>query len=192
LSCYERRGLTRTSGQILKERLSDGELPPKEAFYSKLNECGISDEDYAHGHNVWNSFRCKTLRDYHDLYNASDVLLLADIFENFRSVCLQTYKHKLDPAWYYSSPGLSWDAMLKMTEVELELLSDYDMLFIIKKGISGGISMISNRYGKENNKYMGEKFDNEKNLLHALPISMQTTFTVGQCRKNYQSVNLNG
>ena len=79
------------------ERLSDGELPPKEAF-----ECGISDEDYTHAQNVWNSFKCKTFRDYHDLYNVSDVMLLADIFENFRSVCLQTYK--LDPAWYYTSP----------------------------------------------------------------------------------------
>jgi len=132
----------------------------KKLFYSKLYECGISDEDYTHVQNVLNSFKCKTFRDYHDLYNVSDVLLLADIFENFRSVCLQTYK--LDPGWYYTSPSLSWDAMLKMTKVELELLSDYDMLLIIKKGIRGGISMISNRYGKANNKYMGEKFDNEK------------------------------
>jgi len=138
----------------------DGELPPKEAFYSKLNECGISDEDYTHAQNVWNSFKCKTFRDYHDLYNVSDVLLLADIFENFRSVCLQAYK--LDPARYYTSPGLGWDAMLKMTKVELELLSDYDVLLIIKKGIRGGISMISNRYGKATNIYMGEKFHSEK------------------------------
>jgi len=77
------------------ERLSDGERAPK-AFYSKLNECGISDEDYTHAQNVWSSFKCKTFTDYHDLYNVSDVLLLADIFENLRSVCLQT--SKLDPA----------------------------------------------------------------------------------------------
>ena len=68
------------------ERLRTGELPPKEAFYSKLNDCGISDEDYAHAQNVWSAFYCKTFRVYHDLYNVSDVLLLADIFENFRNV----------------------------------------------------------------------------------------------------------
>ena len=78
------------------ERLNETELPPKEAFYSKLNDSGISDEDYEHAKNVWKEFDCKTLRDYHDLYNKSDVLLLADVFENFRDVCMNNYK--LDPA----------------------------------------------------------------------------------------------
>ena len=83
----------------------------KQAFYSKLNECGISDEDYARTQNVWNS---KTM------YNVSDILPVADIFENFISICLQTYK--LDPAWYYTNPGLGLDAMLEMTKIELQLL----------------------------------------------------------------------
>jgi hypothetical protein len=90
----------------------------------------------------------------------TDVLLLADVFENFRDVCTRNYK--LDPAWYYTSPGLAWDAALKMTEVNLELLSDYDMLLMIKQGIRGGVSTISHRYGKANNKYMGEAFDNSQ------------------------------
>ena len=100
------------------------------------------------------------MRDYHDLYNQSDVLLLADVFENFRDVCLKNYN--LDPAWYYTAPGLAWDAALKITRVELELLSDPDMLLMIEQGLRGGVSMISNRHGKANNPYMGEKFVKEE------------------------------
>ena len=90
----------------------------------------------------------------------SDVLILADVFENFRDVCNENYG--LDPAHYYTSPGLAWDAALKMTKIRLELLSDYDMILMIKKGIRGGISMISNRYGVANNKYMGDSCDPSK------------------------------
>ena len=142
------------------DRLSETELPPKSAFYSKLNDSDISDEDYEHAQAVWKEFGFKTLREYHDLYNVSDVLLLADVFENFRDVCMNNYK--LDPAWYFTSPGLAWDAALKLTGIELELLSDYDMILMIKHGIRGGISTISNRYAKANNKYMGEAFDSNK------------------------------
>ena len=142
------------------ERLSESKLPPKEAFYSKLNNSNISDEDYNHAQKVWDVFNCKTLRDYHDLYNKSDVLLLADVFENFRDVCMKNYK--LDPAWYYTSPGLSWDALLKVTKVELELITDYDMLLMLQQGIRGGVSTIAHRYGKSNNKYMGDAFDSSR------------------------------
>ena len=99
----------------------------------------------------------KHLQEYHDLYNETDVLLLADVFENFRDICLNNYK--LDPAHYFTALSLFWDACLKMTAVKLELLTDIDMLLMIEKGIRGGISMISNRYGKSNNKYMGNKFN---------------------------------
>jgi hypothetical protein len=139
------------------EKLSETSLPPKGKFYSRLNDEDISDDDYEHAHAVWKEFGCETFKDYHMLYNKSDVLQLADVFENFRNVCMNNYK--LDPAWYYTSPGLAWDAALKMTRVNLELLNNIDMLLMIENGIRGGISTISHRYSKANNKYMGDKYD---------------------------------
>ena len=133
-------------------RLSSTSLPPKEAFHSILNHSDITEEDYKHAQNVWETFNMKTMRDYHDLYLKSDVLLLSDVIENFRDVCLDNYH--LDPMFYYTAPGLAWDACLKITKIELELLTDYDMLMMIEKGIRGGVSMISTRYGKANNPYM--------------------------------------
>ncbi|XP_068720593.1 uncharacterized protein [Montipora capricornis] len=127
-------------------------LPPKEEFYSILNDEHITDDLYKHAQNVWNTFNLKNMGEYHDLYLKSDILLLADVFENFRKTCLQYYK--LDPCHYFTSPGLSWDAMLKMTDIKLELMTDIDMFQFIEKGMRGGISYIANRYGKSNNKYM--------------------------------------
>ena len=142
------------------EKLKETALPPKEAFYSRLNDGGISDEDYAHAQNVWKTFKMEYFKDYHELYNKVDVLLLADVFENFRDICVTNYE--LDPAHYYTAPGLAWDAALKVTDVSLKLLSDIDMLLMYEKGIRGGVSMISNRYAKANNKYMGDKFNSNE------------------------------
>ena len=151
LSLVMRKGVYPYEYMDSLERLKETQLPPRETFYSRLNDEGISDEDYAHARKVWKTFEMKTLQDYHD------VLLLADVFENFRDICIKNYK--LDPAHYYTAPGLAWDAALKITEVELELLSDIDMLLMVEEGTRGGVSMISNRYGKSNNKYMGDKFN---------------------------------
>ncbi|XP_068756169.1 uncharacterized protein [Montipora capricornis] len=129
----------------------NGKLPPKEKFYSILNDEHISDKDYKHAQNVWNTFSFKNMGEYMT-YLKSDILLLADVFENFRQTCLQYYK--LHPCHYFTSPGLSWDAMLKMTDIKLELMVDIDMFQFIEKGMRGGISYIANRYGKANNKYM--------------------------------------
>ena len=131
------------------ERFHEAQLPEKEKFYSSLSGKGITDEEYGHAKKVWGTFGCRNLGDYHDLYVATDTLLLADMFENFRKVCLE--KYGLDPAHYYSAPGLSWDALLKKTGVELELLTDLDMHLFIERGMRGGISMASKRYAKANN-----------------------------------------
>ena len=163
------------------ERFKETMLPLKESFYSSLSDEHISDEDYEHAKKVWDAFEMKSLEDYHELYNKTDVLLLADVFENFRGICSLNYG--LDPAHYYTSPGLAWDACLKMTEVKLDLLSDVDMLLMIEKGIRGGISMVSKRFARANNTYMGKKFDREKvsryiqyldaNNLYGMAMSMK-------------------
>ena len=139
------------------KKFSEETLPAKEKFFSKLNDCGVSDEDFDHAQRIWKEFGMKNLGEYHDLYLKSDVLLLTDVFEEFRNVCLENYS--LDPAWYYTSPGLSWDALLKHSKIKLELLTDQDILLLFEKGIRGGISMIPNRFGKANNKFMGDTFD---------------------------------
>ena len=140
-----------------EERFKETKLPPKEAFYSRLSGKGITKGDYKHALNVWNVFNMKTFKDYHELYNETDVLLLADVFESFRDLCLKIYS--LDPAHYFTAPGLAWDACLKITKVVLELLSNPDMLLMFERCIRGGISMVSNRYGKANNKYMKGGFN---------------------------------
>ena len=105
-------------------------LPPKEAFYSKLNMSGVSDQDYEHTHRVWSEFRINNLREYHNLYLRTDVILLANIFKAFRKVCLDNYG--LNPAHFYMASGLAWRACLKKTRISLELLLDPDMLLTLK------------------------------------------------------------
>ena len=134
------------------DRFNKTKLPEKQDFYSIVNNEHISDEQYQHAQTVWNTFKLRNMGDYHNLYLLSDVLLLADVFENFRKVCLQYYK--LDPCHYFTSPGLSWDAMLKMTDIKLELLTDIDMFQFIEKGMRDGISYVAHQHAKANNKYM--------------------------------------
>ena len=144
-----KKGMSPCEYMDLFERFGKTKLLEKEKFYSSLSGKGITDEEYAHTKDVWVTFSCQNLGDYHDLYVATDVLLLADVFENFRKVCQQ--KYGLDMGHYYSAPGLSWDALLKKTGVELELLTDMDMRLVIERKMRGGISMVSKRYAKANN-----------------------------------------
>ena len=142
------------------DKFKEPNLPTKEEFYSILTDELITDEQYKHAKDVWNTFNLKSMGEYHDLYLKSGILLLADVFEMFRKTCLQYYK--LDPCHYFTSPGLSWDAMLKITDIKLELMTDVDMFQFIEKGMRGRISYIrvANRYGKANNKYM-KTYDKE-------------------------------
>ena len=126
------------------EKFNQTELPNKDQFYSILNDQHITDDEYDNANKVWNTFMIKTMGEYHDLYLVSDVLLLTDVFENFGKTCMQYYK--LDPCHYFTSLGLSWDAMLKMTNIKLELMTDKGMFQFIEKGMRGGVSYIANRY----------------------------------------------
>ena len=133
------------------EKFDETALPPKEAFYSNLNLKDISDDDYVPARKVWDAFEIKNLGAYHDLDVQSDTLLLVDVYENFRSMCLD--KYEIDPAYFVSAPGLAWQAGLKKTGIKLELLTDYDMILMIEKGIRGDICQATHRYAKANKKH---------------------------------------
>ena len=137
-----------------------GELPSIDKFYSKLNMSGISKEDYQHAKNVWHKFKLKNMGDYHDLYLETDMILLANVFESFRKVCIKNYG--LDLAHFYTAPGLAWKACLKKTGVNLELSKDPDMLLMFEHGIRGGITQSVHRWAIVNNPYMGYEYDRSK------------------------------
>ena len=134
------------------KKLSENKLPERSKFFSSLKDECISEKDYLKANNIWNVFKMNTMGDSHNFYLKTDVLLLADVFEIFVCTCLDYYG--LDSCHYFSSPGLSWEAMLKMTRIELDLISDIDMHLFTEKGMRGGISYITKRHSKANNKYM--------------------------------------
>ena len=134
------------------KNFSENKLPDICKFFSSLKDNCIGEKDYLKANNNWNVFKINTMDDYHDLYLKTNVLFLADVFEKFINICLDYYG--LDPCHYFSSPGLCWDAMLKITRTELELISDIDMHLFIEKGMRGGISYIAKRYSRANKKHM--------------------------------------
>ena len=129
----------------------------KEEFYSNLNMEDITNADYIHAKRVCKDFEIKHLGEYHDYHLKNDTLPLADVFKNFRKMCL-------DPIQFLAAPGLAWEAALKKTEVKLELLIDTDMLLMVEKGIRRGICHAIHRYAKANNKYM-EEYDKNKRIV---------------------------
>ena len=168
------------------KKLKETSLPPKDVFYSRLNMKGISDQDYEHAQQVWNRITPEheniTLGDYDDVYYATDVLLLADVFETFRSLCPEHYR--LDPAHFYTAPGLTWQDLLKTApeycecekrhkdcdicpeEFRLELLTDIDMLLMFEKGIRGRIVQAVKRYSKANNKYIKDLYNPDEESIY--------------------------
>ena len=141
------------------KRFKEESLPDKKYFYSELNKEHITSEDYAHAQKVWNTLNITKLGESHDLYVQSDTALLADVFQNFSDTCLEIYG--LDPAYFLSAPGLAWQACLKKTEVELELLTDNDMLMMFEEGTRGGIYQATYQYAEAKNKYM-KNYDKNK------------------------------
>ena len=139
-------------------KFSEEKLPDKEYFYSSVKDgrtgdngkkldCHVFDENYLTRNKVWNEFDMKNMGDYYYL-KKKDVLWLADVFEKFIDTCLKFYK--LNPCHYFSSPGLSCAAMLKMTGVKLEKIPNIDIYLFIEKGLRGGISYIAKRYSEAN------------------------------------------
>ena len=153
-------------------------MPARKYFYSSTKDGNIGDDgkisdghiivkDYLTCEKICDKFKMKNMGDYYDHYLKKDVLLSVDVFEKFIATCLKFYG--LDPCHYFSSPGLSWVAMLKMTGVKLDKISDIEKYLITVKGLREGISYIAKRYAKENNKYMND-YDPKKHqqLYHTL------------------------
>ena len=124
-------------------RFDESRLSSQDAFFSKQSNSACSDTECAHATRVWAAFECESIAEYHDIYLKCDVLFLTDLFEKFRATCLAHYN--LDDVHYYTAPVLAWDAALRMSRVDLELITDVNMYHFIENSIRGGISMITIR-----------------------------------------------
>ena len=130
-------------------KLKHRKFPSRKKFFNTLADTECTKKDYKHAKRVWKTFKCKSFEDYHDIYLKTDVVLLADFFEQFRNTCLKSYG--LDAAHYFSAPGLAWDSALKMTKIKLELIDNEEMHSYLERSIRGGICMITKRQAKANN-----------------------------------------
>ena len=151
----------------------DEPLPERDCFFNDLSDQELSENDYNRVVEIFNHFNLQTLGDLHDLYVKQDVLLLADVIENYREMCLTSYK--LDPLHYPTAPSLSWDACLRYTRARLELLTDVDMYLFVEKGIRGGLTMITHRMATANNSSLRE-FEQFKEALSLLYIDANNLY----------------
>ena len=142
------------------DRFDETKLPSQDAFFSKLSGSPCSDSEYTHATRVWTDLGCRTMADNHDIYLQLDVLLLAAFFEKYYS---------LDQMHYYTTPGLACDAALRMSRVDLQLITDVDMYHFVEKSIRGGISMISTRHAQANRPSFPDTYDSRhpnQNLVY--------------------------
>ncbi|XP_041377440.1 uncharacterized protein LOC121389858 [Gigantopelta aegis] len=148
------------------EKPEETVFPSRDGFYSFLTEETVTEEEYLFERGIWDTFHCQSVREFMELYVSVDTLILTDVMEAFRDMCLQYYK--LDPLHYYTLPGMAMDACLKMTEVSLDLFTDPDMYNFIEQGIRGRVASINHRYAQSNNRHMAD-FDptqTESTLLY--------------------------
>ena len=155
------------------EKFHETKLPSQEHFYNILTKSQISTEDYQHALSIFEAFKIKNLGEYHDLYLTTDVLLLADVFEEFRTTAMKNYG--LDPAHYITLPSYSMDAMLKKTGETPQLLTDPDMYAFFESGIRGGISVIGHRYALSNNQYL-DTFDSAKPSTYSIYLDVNNLY----------------
>jgi hypothetical protein len=169
----EKRNLMKEKGEFpysyvtSEEKLLETSLPAKEAFYNDLKLQHISDERYNKAVRLWDAIGFENLGAYSDHYLLQDVGNLADVFENFRNTYYKN--HGLDPAWYFTLPGLAWDAALKLTGVELDLITNDEIFFLIESSIRGGICQVSKRYAETTDGVRVVYFD--ANNLYGLALS---------------------
>ena len=146
------------------KKYNEQKLPNKEEFFNKIYNKNISDDVYNHAKNVFEKFECKNLLDYSILYLKTDLCHLADVFQKFSNFAYETYE--LDPRHSFTLPGFSWQSMLKMTKIELELISDPDMYLFLMESIRGGISVCNKKHAIADNKYIDKNTKNNKYLLY--------------------------
>ena len=163
------------------DRLKERKLPPKESYYNCLTRKHISEDDYDFAQIQYSIFKLKNLKELHNLYMETDVALLADVFEAFKSYCLTNYK--LDPSHFFTAPSLSWSAALKYTKIELELLRDATMSLFIDKLIVGGISLIGHQFGQSNNHYDRPNYKPGKDQAFIVYLDCNNQY--GWAMKNY-------
>lgn len=161
-------------------KYEENTLPSRDCFYNSLKGVHISDDEYKHAQNVWNLFSIKSLSEYTDLYLKTDVLLLCDIFENFRNTCLRHYN--LDPAYYVTASSLTWDAMLLYTGIQLELISDLEIYEFLEKGIRGGLAQCSLRNAVANNKYLSD-FDESQPSTYLIYLDCNNLYGYAMTKK---------
>ena len=149
--CFQ-KGVYPYNYMTSKGKLYEKQLPPKEAFKNDLSGEHISDKEYEFAQSVWDMFQCKSMKEYTELYLLIDIMLLADIFENFRSNCIENYH--LDPVYYFSAPHFTFDAFLRKTKAEIELITDLNQYLFLCKAIRGGVSQVSKRFARANNPYL--------------------------------------